>query len=148
MVKQLPTSRAFTLLEMLLVLSIITILIMIQFKFIPMERLDSINDENKIKNFIMNLNYIKSIAIKDNQPITLLITPNSTDIVILEQYHETRKLQLPQNGYIYYRTNLKTITFEKNGNTNKFGSIFINLNETVYRIIFHLEKGRIRYEKV
>ena len=26
---------------------------MIQFKFIPMERLDSINDENKIKNFIM-----------------------------------------------------------------------------------------------
>ena len=55
------------------------------------------------------------------------------DIVILEQYHETRKLQLPQNGYIYYRTNLKTITFEKNGNTNKFGSIFINLNETVYR---------------
>ncbi|RTX72419.1 prepilin-type N-terminal cleavage/methylation domain-containing protein, partial [Staphylococcus gallinarum] len=40
MVKLLPTSRAFTLLEMLLVLSIITTLIMNQFKFIPMERLD------------------------------------------------------------------------------------------------------------
>ena len=37
----------------ILTLVIITTLIMIQFKFIPMERLDSINDENKIKNFII-----------------------------------------------------------------------------------------------
>lgn len=148
MVKLLQTSKAFTLLEMLFVLSVVSILVLIQFKFTPLQKIDSIANENKIKNFILHLNYLKSLAIKDHQPITLIIKPQSTSILILEQYHEARKLELPSNSYIYYRTNLDKITFEKNGNTNKFGSIYISLNETIYRIIFHLEKGRIRYEKV
>ncbi|HBE8373744.1 TPA: type II secretion system protein, partial [Staphylococcus aureus] len=33
-------------------------------------------------------------------------------------------------------------------NINKFGSITIYNNNSIYRIIFHIEKGRIRYEKL
>ncbi|HDJ5866076.1 TPA: type II secretion system protein, partial [Staphylococcus aureus] len=36
----------------------------------------------------------------------------------------------------------------KKGNINKFGSITIYNNNSIYRIIFHIEKGRIRYEKL
>ncbi|HCY0066418.1 TPA: type II secretion system protein, partial [Staphylococcus aureus] len=40
------------------------------------------------------------------------------------------------------------IAFDKKGNINKFGSITIYNNNSIYRIIFHIEKGRIRYEKL
>lgn len=147
MVKQLLISKAYTLIEMLLVLTLISVLLMIQFKIIPISKLNIESTENQIKDLILHLNYIKSQAIKDNQPITIVISPKSEEILIVEQNHEFRRLKLPADGKIHYRTNVRRITFERDGSTSKFGSLFINIKDELYRIIFHIDKGRIRYEK-
>lgn len=147
MVKQLLISKAYTLIEMLLVLTLISVLLMIQFKIIPISKLNMESTENQIKDLILHLNYIKSQAIKDNQPITIVISPKSEEILIVEQNHEFRRLKLPADGKIHYRTNVRRITFERDGSTSKFGSLFINIKDELYRIICHIDKGRIRYEK-
>ncbi|MBE2137242.1 type II secretion system protein, partial [Staphylococcus argenteus] len=51
-------------------------------------------------------------------------------------------------GKIINVAKVDSIYFDKHGNINKFGSISIEKNNKVYRIIFHIEKGRIRYEKL
>lgn len=74
--------------------------------------------------------------------IKLLLMNNSPLI------KSAKAIILPLNSFIHPRTNLKFITFNKKGETNKFGSVYLKTNKNLYKIIFHIEKGRIRYEKI
>ncbi|MEJ7271853.1 competence protein, partial [Staphylococcus epidermidis] len=51
-------------------------------------------------------------------------------------------------GTIMNKSNLDYINFDKKGEVNQFGSVYISYDKEIYRLIFHIEKGRIRYEKV
>ncbi|SCS22909.1 competence protein [Staphylococcus caeli] len=148
MVKQLQIKSAFTYLEMLLVLSIIVIILFIQLNLTPLYLIKSNSEQHQIKHLITQFEYLKSKAIKDQQSIALVFNDFSNKIIVNEQYLKNNPLILPQNSYILPHTNITMITFDKSGNVNKFGSLYIKLNETKYKIIFHIEKGRIRYEKV
>ncbi len=96
----------------------------------------------------MQFNYLKSKAIKDQQSITLIFNDFSKQVHVKEQYMQNSTIDLPHNTYIHPRTNLNYINFNKNGDVNKFGSLYLSVDQTLYRIIFHIEKGRLRYEKV
>ncbi|WP_436859905.1 competence type IV pilus minor pilin ComGD [Staphylococcus caeli] len=139
---------AFTYLEMLLVLSIITIILYIQLNLNPVNIITNNSEQHQIRHLIMQFEYLKSKAIKDNQSIALVFNDFSSKIIVNEQYLKNNPLTLPQKSYILPQTNIKFITFDKSGNINRFGSLYIKFNESTYRIIFHIEKGRIRYEKI
>ncbi|PTF06103.1 competence protein, partial [Staphylococcus cohnii] len=34
------------------------------------------------------------------------------------------------------------------GNINKFGSVSLSVDNEIFKLIFHIEKGRLRYEKI
>lgn len=148
MVKQLLIKPAFTYLEMLLVLSIISIILYIQLSLNPINIIKTNSEQHHIRHLIMEFEYLKSKAIKDNQSIALVFNEFSNKIIVNEQYLKNNPLILPQNSYILPQTNIKFINFDKNGNVNRFGSLYIKINENTYKIIFHIEKGRIRYEKI
>ncbi|MDO5514111.1 competence type IV pilus minor pilin ComGD [Staphylococcus xylosus] len=148
MVKQLQINKAFTYVEMLFVLSIISLLIFLQMQRLSYTKNDLTSPHSKISNLIMQFNYLKSKAIKDQQSITLIFNDFSKQIHVKEQYMQNSTIDLPQNTYIHPRTNLNYINFNKNGDVNKFGSLYLSVDQTLYRIIFHIEKGRLRYEKV
>ena len=48
---------------------------------------------------------------------------------------------------IKVKSNINYLTFNNKGNTNKFGSIFLSVDNELFKLIFHIEKGRLRYEK-
>lgn len=152
MVKLLQIKSAFTYIEMLFVVCIISLLL--YFQLFNISAFDTNNnkiEQRKINNLIMQFNYIKSKAIKDNQSITLVFNDYSNKIIINEQFPSNisaKAIILPLNSFIHPRTNLKFITFNKIGETNKFGSVYLKTNKNLYKIIFHIEKGRIRYEKI
>lgn len=137
---------------MLFVVCIISLLL--YFQLFNISAFDTNNnkiEQRKINNLIMQFNYIKSKAIKDNQSITLVFNDYSNKIIINEQFPSNisaKAIILPLNSFIHPRTNLKFITFNKIGETNKFGSVYLKTNKNLYKIIFHIEKGRIRYEKI
>ncbi|WP_241092572.1 competence type IV pilus minor pilin ComGD [Staphylococcus saprophyticus] len=151
MVKLLQIKSAFTYIEMLFVVCIISLLLYFQLSNISAFDNNNKIEQRKINNLIMQFNYIKSKAIKDNQSITLVFNDYSNKIIINEQFPSNKSAKtiiLPLNSFIHPRTNLKFITFNKIGETNKFGSVYLKTNKNLYKIIFHIEKGRIRYEKI
>lgn len=148
MVKQLQASRSFTYVEMLFVLSIVSLLVFIQMQRLSFNKDNLTSPHSKISNLIMQFNYLKSKAIKDQQSITLIFNDFSTQIRVKEQHMQNSTIDLPQNTYIHPRTNLSYINFDKNGDVNKFGSLYLSIDKSLYKIIFHIEKGRLRYEKV
>lgn len=80
MVKQLLVSKGFTYVEMLFVLSIISILIFLQTQRVTFDKNELSSANLKVNNLIMQFNYLKSKAIKDQQSITLLFNDFSTQI--------------------------------------------------------------------
>src|SRR5699024_9651641 len=132
---------------MLLVMGIISILLFIQVNHI------SINDKkiNKNNNFmntlIIRLNYLKSKAIKDDKSITLIFNNYSNKIIVREQSTENKDIKFPQYTYIHHKSNINYLTLNDKSNKNKIGSIFISVNNELFKLIFHIEKGRLRYEK-
>lgn len=81
--------------------------------------------------------------------IFLLLTMTSKGLSNLRviENNNIRFLKL-KVGKIINVAKVDIIAFDKKGNINKFGSITIYNNNSIYRIIFHIEKGRIRYEKL
>lgn len=148
MVKQLRVSKGFTYVEILFVLSIISVLIFLQMQRVTFDKNELNSTRLKVNNLIMQFNYLKSKAIKDQQSITLLFNDFSTQIPVKEQSMKNSTIDLPLHAHIHPRTNINYINFDKNGHVNKFGSLYLSIDKSLYKIIFHIEKGRLRYEKV
>lgn len=92
MVKLLQIKSAFTYIEMLFVVCIISLLLYFQLSNIS--AFDTNNnkiEQRKINNLIMQFNYIKSKAIKDNQSITLVFNDYSNKIIINEQFPSNKR---------------------------------------------------------
>ncbi|KRG10267.1 competence type IV pilus minor pilin ComGD [Staphylococcus sp. NAM3COL9] len=148
MVKQLLTSKAFTYIEMILVLGIVSLLLLLQVRHISINNSSLQSNNHSMTNLIMQFNYLKSKAIKDNKPITLIFNTFSSKIIVREPQHENFPIKLTKNTYIHPKTNINYLTFDKNGDTNKFGTLYLSRNNRLYKIIFHIEKGTIRFEKI
>ena len=149
MVRLLRTSKinAFTLLETLLTLLILIIIIMISPSIYTKTKLDLIESELKVKNIITQLEYIKSKAIAENQSITIVFSKQATEMNIIEQNGNKYKLGLFGTKIISV-AKVHTITFNNEGKINRFGSIILKAKENIYRVIFNIDKGRIRFVKL
>lgn len=143
---QIRKQRAFTLIEMLVAMMIVSCFLLLTMTSNRLNDFKVINDETNIISLITELNYLKSKAIANQSFINVRFYENSDTIKVIEKnkfYYLKLKV-----GKIINVTKVDSIYFDKHGNVNKFGSISIEKNNMVYRIIFHIEKGRIRYEKL
>ncbi|HDE9448574.1 TPA: type II secretion system protein [Staphylococcus aureus] len=143
---QIRKQSAFTMIEMLVVMMLINIFLLLTMTSKGLSNLRVIDDEANIISFITELNYIKSQAIANQGYINVRFYENSDTIKVIEN-NNIRFLKL-KVGKIINVAKVDIIAFDKKGNINKFGSITIYNNNSIYRIIFHIEKGRIRYEKL
>ncbi|MCS5349187.1 competence type IV pilus minor pilin ComGD [Staphylococcus aureus] len=148
MEKPLPIrkQKAFTLIEMLVVMMIVSSFLLLTMTSNRLRDFKVINDETNIISLITELNYLKSKAIANQNFINVRFYENSDTIKVVEKnkfYYLKLKV-----GKIINVSKVNSIYFDKHGNINKFGSISIEKNNRIYRVIFHIEKGRIRYEKL
>ncbi|WP_347341113.1 competence type IV pilus minor pilin ComGD [Staphylococcus sp. acrmy] len=144
---QISLLKAFTLVESLLVMLVLTILLQLSLSSFNFSTLLRVNDELKVNQLITQLEYFKSKAIGENQSITLLLSKNSSVIKVIEQKGKKYNFKI-LDGKITYVSKVKTITFNKEGTINNFGSFILQVHNHLYRIIFHIDKGRIRYAKI
>ncbi|HFG8824785.1 competence type IV pilus minor pilin ComGD [Staphylococcus argenteus] len=143
---QIRKQQAFTLIEMVVVMMIVSCFLLLTMTSNSLKDFKIINDESNIISLITELNYIKSKAIANQSFINVRFYENSDTIKVVEK-NKIYYLKL-KVGKIINVAKVDSIYFDKHGNINKFGSISIEKNNKVYRIIFHIEKGRIRYEKL
>lgn len=148
MEKQLQSKsiKSFTFIESLLIILILTILLNATLRVNVFNNI-SLSDDLKATQFVNQLEYFKSKAMRNHQSITLLISKHSSIIKVIEA-HGGRYNYNIEDGKIVEVRNLEKITFNKEGRINQFGSLILKINQHQYKLIINIEKGRIRYFKI
>jgi competence protein ComGD len=156
MTKRLVTSRylkkiysnsnGFTLVEMLIVLSLIIILLVL-----PINQVKKIEDEQKVMLFLQMLQNDLFLAQRNasvNQIPTRIIFYNGkyeihdnllNPPIVVRNYNK--------DILITYRSLKPPLRFNSNGNISTSGTISINYKKIEYIITFYLGSGRFNYEK-
>lgn len=142
--------KAFSLVEMIFILFIISCLLITTLWSRSLFDIQLIDEEYEIKQLITKFNYYKSKAISNNESITLLFFNNSNRVQVIEENGENgEKYSFKLNkGKMINIAKIQTLNFDKNGNINHFGSLILQYNSHAYRLIFHIEKGRLRFVKI
>ncbi|PTK74126.1 hypothetical protein BUZ27_11770 [Staphylococcus haemolyticus] len=84
---------------------------------------------------------------RSGETITIVFSKQATEMNIIEQNGNKYKLGLFGTKIISV-AKVHTITFNNEGKINRFGSIILKAKENIYRVIFNIDKGRIRFVKL
>ncbi|CCB53852.1 conserved uncharacteriezed protein [Staphylococcus lugdunensis N920143] len=144
---QINKAKAFTLIETMLALFIIQLLLFISISYLSTYHYIQSAHNNNVTLLINQFDFYKSKALRNHQSITLLFSKNSNQIKVIEQHGQKYHFSI-SNGYIYRISNISLLNFNAQGEINQFGSLYIKYPTATYRIIFNIDQGRIRYEKI
>lgn len=137
--------NAFTYLETLITLLIIIVLInaihFTKFNFNEADE-EEINDE-----FIAILNYYQTLAIIENKVITAQFQLGGDLIKFKSNGQPVGEYHLKHVMFYESSTNTPEIFFRPTG-VNQGATIIYKMNETYYKLIIQLYRGRIRIEKM
>ena len=148
--KTMRKESGFTLIEMLIVFTIISVLIMLS---IP--KMNHLVEKKQIDYFIEQFKddmlYAQQYAMTHKSPVIVVF------------YHQQPVYRMMEGGFFgrillhrSYSDNLQIelvtlqspLTFFPNGNVNKSGAILVTYGKQTYRIVFLLGKGRFYVQKL
>lgn len=133
-------NNGFTLIEMLLVLSIIITLSTLAFPYMK-KQTAYISNESIQKQILMIIDQAKSQAIISHEKIILNITSHE-----IYYFNENQKYNfvLPDN---YSFNNIKEVYFNKDGNINQANHIDLITPQKKYTLVFHLGAGDYEFKQ-
>lgn len=132
-------NKGFTLVEMIFVISIIISLTFITLPFFHYQAVS--NDLNLIKyNISSIINDAKASSIIFHKKIDLVFTSYS---ISYKNNDKTISYLLPDKCYF---SNIKSISFNQNGNINQANHIILNCKSDSIKLIFHLGSGDYYFE--
>lgn len=139
-----PKMGGFTLVEMLLVLSLLSIIILLS---IPIHHeIVTKEDENRFMQILLfDILYVQNLAMTTSDPVILRF--KNDHYVILRQTDQVLyKRTIPSNIIIQTNT-LKQISFTSTGTIRKAGTMRFNASTRTFKLICPLGKGRCYSEK-
>ena len=132
-------NKGFTLIEMLLVISIILTLSVLSFPFMNKKKIYT-TDETVKKQIEMIINQAKSKAITSHEKVDLIISNKEISFFDDQQKYS---VILPDD---YSFNNIKEIYFNKDGNINQANHIDLITPKKNYTLIFHLGAGDYEFK--
>ncbi|MEK3981227.1 competence type IV pilus minor pilin ComGD [Psychrobacillus sp. FSL K6-2836] len=138
--------KGFTMIEMLLVLSIVMV-VSSSVLFITSTKMKDMEEDRFFRQLHLDILRLQAISIGENR-YTYLNFPNnrtqykaeSAGIVWFEN-------DLPKNMRLSNESTLKVITFHPNGNIYSFGSLLFETDRGEKGITLYIGRGVINYEK-
>ncbi len=128
--------------EMIIVLSIISIIFMVTM-YLSINALASSGLNNGIDDFETKLEYLETKSLSQKQPILVWFKPNSDKIFYQIEKNQIQTISL-YKGRISKNNQFTTLVFDGEGNINQFGTLKVEFNDKNYHVIFRIEKGRYR----
>ncbi|WP_425255839.1 competence type IV pilus minor pilin ComGD [Mammaliicoccus sciuri] len=135
-------NKGFTLVEMIIVLSIISIIFMVTM-YLSINALARSGLNNGIDDFETKLEFLETKSLSQKQPILVWFKPNSDKIFYQIERNQIQTISL-YKGRISKNNEFTTLVFDGEGNINQFGTLKVEFNDKNYHVIFRIEKGRYR----
>ena len=135
-------NKGFTLIEMVIVLSILSIIVLITIH-ISINSVDKFGLTSGINDFETKLEYLETKSLSTKQPILVWFKPNSTKIQYQINNGNINSINL-YKGKISKDSKFTTLVYDGEGNINQFGTLKLEFNNKRYLVIFRIEKGRYR----
>ncbi|WP_426381512.1 competence type IV pilus minor pilin ComGD [Mammaliicoccus lentus] len=135
-------NKGFTLIEMVIVLSILSIIVLITIH-ISINSVDKFGLTSGINDFETKLEYLETKSLSTKQPILVWFKPNSTKIQYQINNGNINSINL-YKGKISKDNKFTTLVYDEEGNINQFGTLKLEFNNKRYLVIFRIEKGRYR----
>lgn len=135
-------NKGFTLIEMVIVLSILSIIVLITIH-ISINSVDKFGLTSGINDFETKLEYLETKSLSTKQPILVWFKPNSTKIQYQINKGSIYSINL-YKGKISKDNKFTTLVYDGEGNINQFGTLKLEFNNKRYLVIFRIEKGRYR----
>lgn len=146
MVKRLRHRGGFTLVEMLIVLSIISLSLFLLIRH-PIHIYTPQNIDDQIKLFTSKIDYYQALAIKKKKTVLIAFRPGSNTIRVEIQNQQGDQIMSLAPLKLEPSSNLDYIAFNANGDIMKFGRLNFTYQQQHFSIIFHIEQGRYRIVK-
>ena len=146
--KQLSNNDGYTLIEMIVVLAILSTIVGIS--LVSFQSLStSLNEKNFLSKLENELYFCQQYAISTGRQTNCFIDNNQKVIAI----RQTGKILFqysfdPSVSFERGTLGLHEIEFNPKGNIRKSGTVFINVNNNTYRLVFWIGRGRFHIEKV
>ncbi len=128
--------------EMIIVLSIISIIFMVTM-YLSINALARSGLNNGIDDFETKLEFLETKSLSQKQPILVWFKPNSDKIFYQIEKNQIQTISL-YKGRISKNNQFTTLVFDGEGNINQFGTLKVEFNDKNYHVIFRIEKGRYR----
>ncbi|WP_239724186.1 competence type IV pilus minor pilin ComGD [Mammaliicoccus sp. A-M4] len=135
-------NKGFTLIEMVIVLSILSIIVLITIH-ISINSVDKFGLTSGINDFETKLEYLETKSLSTKQPILVWFKPNSTKIQYQINNGNINSINL-YKGKISKDNKFTTLVYDGEGNINQFGTLKLEFNNKRYLVIFRIEKGWYR----
>ncbi|MGV3244028.1 competence type IV pilus minor pilin ComGD [Staphylococcus sp. 11262D007BW] len=133
----------FTLIEMLIVISIITLILGLSF-IKPPKLFTEYQIKLQAALLTSKLDFYQAEAIKNKSDILLVFRKKQNDIKVV-MLNQTKPQYIPLTPLkLNSHSNLDNIKFDRNGNINKFGTLKFNYLNEKFSLIYHIEQGRYR----
>src|SRR5699024_5800752 len=134
----------FTMIEMILTLFIVSIILLSTVTYIP--KFNNGNTEDEIKNieYLFQNAQIRAKRFGNDQYVEINHIQNK---IVLMDYKRNYKKAYNLSYCFIYEGRLNEVIYYSSGNTSKFGTITLNCNGEIVKIIFQIQKGRYRIER-
>lgn len=141
---KLQKNDGFTMIEMILTLFIVSIILLSTVTYIP--KFNNGNTEDEIKNieYLFQNAQIRAKRFGNAQYVEINHIQNK---IVLMDYKSNYKKAYNLSYCSIYEGGLNEVIYYSSGNTSKFGTITLNCNGEIVKIIFQIQKGRYRIER-
>lgn len=141
---KLQKNDGFTMIEMILTLFIVSIILLSTVTYIP--KFNNGNTEDEIKNieYLFQNAQIRAKRFGNAQYVEINHIQNK---IVLMDYKSNYEKAYHLSYCSIYEGGLNEVIYYSSGNTSKFGTITLNCNGEIVKIIFQIQKGRYRIER-
>lgn len=147
MLKILGNSKGFTLIEVLLVLSI-TFVLTSSVLYVSSSYVQRNSLQLFINQFKLDVYHLQSLSISEGIYSTLFFDDTRTSYTTRKSFFEPlAKRTLPKGVTLSNKSSLSEISFHPNGSIEKFGTLTFNTPNGDLLVRFYIGKGRIAIEE-
>ncbi|GIN55769.1 competence protein ComGD [Lederbergia ruris] len=145
--KYFRSSKGFTLLEMLIVLSVVSIILLFSI-FTYQSFSDMIQKKLFITQLEADLYYAHAYAVNRREKVQVQFSPIKKEYKVTDLHSSETLLQRSFPSTIYIQeSNIASFVINADGNVSNFGTIIFRQNQHAIKLKFYIGKGRFIIEE-